>query len=175
MPHPPIPDRSMEEIIASISRIIAEDTRPSDPARAASPAPQPGILELTEAIAADGSVRHLAGVEMARTRAAPRNEPGSPEPVGAKADTAEQAGEPLLSTAASAAAATAFARLGAIPRRHDATMEVAVGDCTRTLEDIVRDSLRPLLQGWLDEHLPGIVERLVREAIARVVTEAGHR
>jgi uncharacterized protein len=50
-----------------------------------------------------------------------------------------------------------------------------IGAGARTLEDLVRDSLRPLLQAWLDEHLPGIVERLVREAIARVVAEASLR
>jgi len=35
--------------------------------------------------------------------------------------------------------------------------------------------LRPMLQSWLDEHLPDIVERLVREEIARVVGESGLR
>jgi len=39
----------------------------------------------------------------------------------------------------------------------------------------VREMLGPLLQTWLDEHLPGLVERLVREEIARVVGEAGLR
>jgi cell pole-organizing protein PopZ len=32
-----------------------------------------------------------------------------------------------------------------------------------------------MLQSWLDEHLPGIVGRLVREEIARVIGEAGLR
>jgi hypothetical protein len=35
--------------------------------------------------------------------------------------------------------------------------------------------LRPLLQTWLDENLPGVVERLVQEEIARIVGEAGLR
>jgi len=35
--------------------------------------------------------------------------------------------------------------------------------------------LRPMLQTWLDEHLPGIVEKLVQEEIARVVGDAGLR
>ncbi len=39
----------------------------------------------------------------------------------------------------------------------------------RTLEDVVRDLLRPLLKAWLDENLPEIVERLARAEIARVV------
>ena len=38
----------------------------------------------------------------------------------------------------------------------------------RTLEDLVREMLRPLLKNWLDDNLPTIVERLVRAEIERV-------
>lgn len=41
-----------------------------------------------------------------------------------------------------------------------------------TIEDVVRDELRPLLKQWLDEHLPPLVERLVRTEIERVVGRA---
>src|SRR5579875_2359995 len=44
-----------------------------------------------------------------------------------------------------------------------------------TLEDIVREALRPLLRSWLDEHLPALAEKLAREEIARIVQEAGLR
>ncbi|GHB35997.1 hypothetical protein GCM10007094_27000 [Pseudovibrio japonicus] len=38
----------------------------------------------------------------------------------------------------------------------------------RTLEDLVAEMLRPMLKGWLDQHLPGVVERLVRQEIDRI-------
>ncbi len=38
-----------------------------------------------------------------------------------------------------------------------------------TIEDLVREELRPLLKAWLDENLPPLVERLVRAEIERVV------
>ena len=38
----------------------------------------------------------------------------------------------------------------------------------RTLEDLVREMLRPMLKTWLDENLPNMVERLVRAEIERV-------
>ena len=38
----------------------------------------------------------------------------------------------------------------------------------RTLEDLVREMLRPMLKSWLDENLPGVVDRLVRSEIERV-------
>jgi len=38
----------------------------------------------------------------------------------------------------------------------------------RTLEDLVKEMLRPMLKHWLDDNLPGMVERLVRAEIERV-------
>ncbi|KZL06348.1 DUF2497 domain-containing protein [Pseudovibrio sp. Ad26] len=38
----------------------------------------------------------------------------------------------------------------------------------RTLEDLVAEMLRPMLKGWLDQHLPSVVERLVRQEIDRI-------
>ena len=39
---------------------------------------------------------------------------------------------------------------------------------SRTLEDLVREMLKPMLRAWLDDNLPGLVERLVRAEIERV-------
>jgi cell pole-organizing protein PopZ len=36
-----------------------------------------------------------------------------------------------------------------------------------TLEDLVREMLRPMLKSWLDDNLPSLVERLVRAEIER--------
>ena len=38
----------------------------------------------------------------------------------------------------------------------------------RTLEDVVRELLRPLLQQWLDANLPGIVEAAVQAEVERI-------
>jgi len=74
-PGPPIGEPSMEDIIASIGRIIAEDSRSTAAIR-----PVRGeigeILELTEVIEADGSVRHLAPVAVP----APSPPPATPPP-----------------------------------------------------------------------------------------------
>src|SRR5271167_146298 len=184
-PDHPMAEPSMEDIIASIGRIIAEDNRAAEAIR---PVPKENgeILELTEAIEADGSVRHLApvaasvsavGAGMDASSAAPsaRIEPEPPRTNPVSAPKSDQPGERILSSATSGAAATAFARLGAVPRERRAAGELTIGGADRTLEEIVRDTLRPLLQAWLDDHLPGLVERLVREEIARVVGEAGLR
>jgi cell pole-organizing protein PopZ len=45
----------------------------------------------------------------------------------------------------------------------------SLGRGERTLEDIVCDSLKPLLKQWLDDHLAMIVEKIVREEVERIV------
>jgi cell pole-organizing protein PopZ len=66
----------------------------------------------------------------------------------------------LLSPGASAAAGSAFGRLA------ETMLARATGD--RSLEDMTKELLRSMLKQWLDENLPGLVERLVREEIERV-------
>jgi cell pole-organizing protein PopZ len=180
---------SMEEIIASISRIITDEKTSVEPVR-----PVPGekseILELTEVVDEDGSVRRVApeagssqrrptgsaaAVDPAAANATARGGPSALPPEGEVEPKLELGRERILSSATSGAAAAAFAQLGALPRERRREGELPLGGVDRTLEDIVRDMLRPLLQTWLDENLPGIVERLVREEIGRVVGEAGLR
>ena len=183
------PEPSMEEIIASISRIITDDKRPSDPVRPM-PEEKSDVLELTEAVNEDGSVRRVtplpenptalstepaASVDPLAANATAQNEPKPSQSDAAIEPRLDPGRERILSAATSGAAAAAFAQLGALPRERRREGEMPLGAAERTLEDIVREMLRPLLQGWLDEHLPGIVERLVREEIARVVGEAGLR
>src|SRR5690349_13691948 len=175
----PSPEPSMEEIIASISRIITEDKKPSEPIAPAAEE-KSEILELTEAVDEDGSIRRVTpgGTAAGDLSAANPNSQSKSEPSQIDTGTptkAESPRERILSSATSGAAAAAFAQLGALPRERRREGELPLGGADRTLEDVVRDLLRPFLQSWLDENLPAIVERLVREEIARVVGEAGLR
>jgi len=192
------PDPSMEEIIASISRIIAEDKHPADqrvgtkaPDEADAPASGKGsdVLELTQVVNEDGSVRRVSPwTDVATPPSGTSDPPTIPPPtttgrIEPQMSHAEATLEPrpdsgrerIVSPAASEAAAAAFAQLGALPQERSDETELPLGGTDRTLEQIVREMLRPLLQAWLDNHLPGIVERLVREEIARVVDKAGLR
>jgi uncharacterized protein len=64
----------------------------------------------------------------------------------------------LVSAATSAAVDSAFSALA----------ETVLVQNGRTLEDLVREMLRPMLKTWLDDNLPRMVERLVRAEIERV-------
>lgn len=82
-----------------------------------------------------------------------RPAPTAPRPAAARP-------EPLLSSEATEAASSAFGELAntLLSRNNDA----------RTLEELVQEMLRPMLKAWLNENLPPLVERLVREEIERV-------
>ena len=170
----------MQEIIASISRIIAKDNRapPPIPAR---PRENSGILELTEAIGTDGTVRKLDGQgrstqavnEPTPATAVERSElDPSDLSVGPRAST-DDPRDKLLSAAASEAAVAAFGQFGAGTDEQRAEAGSFGGG--RSLEEIVREAVRPLLRAWLKDHFPGIVEQLVREEIQRLVSEAEQR
>ena len=51
-------------------------------------------------------------------------------------------------------------------RLADSVLTRATND--RSVEDLTRELLRVMLKQWLDENLPAMVERLVREEIERV-------
>ena len=80
------------------------------------------------------------------------------EASAAAADAVRRNEEPLLSPEADEAVALSFGAL-------TANLEVR---SAKLADSIVRDMLRPMLKQWLDENLPAVVERLVREEIQRV-------
>ncbi len=178
----------MEEILASIRRIISEDTetgkgqpaaapaaaveeappppKASDPppAPAAEPspsAPAPEVLELTEMVGEDGNVTDLGSDKP--------SEPPSAQPVEPpRTDDDER----LVSQRAASAAAGALSGLQAATRRPETPRGlIGLGNAGMTLEDIVRAEMRPILKAWLDEHLPPLVERLVQKEIRRITRQ----
>ena len=163
----------MEEILASIRRIISEDDAPG---AEAAPAEEPleetvaedisippededdGVLELTEKVETHGDIDVYAA-------AAPEPEPEPaytppPEPT-AWADDAPDVGPGagLVGDPAAAAAAAAFGALSS---------QLLMPRDGRTLEDVVRELLRPLLKQWLDDNLPRIVQDTVQSEVERI-------
>jgi uncharacterized protein len=94
-----------------------------------------------------------------RHRAEPVRDRASDSPPRSRRDGGNELGEQgLVSATTSAAVDSAFNTLAQ-------TVLVQNG---RTLEDLVREMLRPMLKVWLDDNLPSLVERLVRAEIERV-------
>ncbi len=80
--------------------------------------------------------------------------------------------EQPFSLVAPEAAAAASASMGTLLRTLTAERHTAVYRGGPTLEDMVRDEMRPMLKEWLDANLPDMVERLVRAEIEQMAGRA---
>jgi uncharacterized protein len=161
----------MEDILASIRRILSEDEAPAGAAGPTAPesAPAAGgeadnhVLVLDAAMMVPEPAQTV--VEMPMSRAMPP----VPPPAVAMAPTGPMAPTGLVAPEAAAAAASS---VGSLMRTLAAERTMQVHSGGPTIEDIVREELRPLLKAWLDANLPPMVERLVRVELERVVGRA---
>ncbi len=178
-PEPLSPAPQMAAPQPSVADILAKPPEPAAPAEAEAAADQAAdILNLTESMAAPMSqpapdvvsepalqFRKIEGNSDV-SFSDPLEEPAmqsaaaevrshySYESAGRDEDERGR----LLSRATSAAVDSAFNSLA----------QTVLVQNARTLEDLVREMLRPMLKSWLDDNLPGMVERLVRAEIERV-------
>ena len=171
---------TMEEILASIRRIISEDDAPAEEEALESAAPvvaarveaapaEDDVLELTDRIddpKDEEAPLALGDIEVVEPKSAPEPVPVAPPPRAYSPPPVMDAPvvreEPLVGAPAASSAASAF---GALER----TILMPAGG--RTLEDVVREMLRPMLKSWLDENLPAIVEAQVAAEVERIARQ----
>jgi cell pole-organizing protein PopZ len=154
-------EASMDEILASIRAIIADDKANAggNPARPA-PAPNPQVIYSSFGQAKPAEPPTPAAAKAAASTptvvwSRPDEEftgDAVPEMAPAVAET------PLLSAEADLAITASFQSL---------TASLATPSAER-LDEIARETLRPMLKAWLDENLPSLVERLVKAEIERL-------
>jgi cell pole-organizing protein PopZ len=58
--------------------------------------------------------------------------------------------------------------VSAVESAFNSLANTVLSNNARTLEDLVKEMLRPMLKSWLDDNLPGLVERIVKVEIERV-------
>jgi cell pole-organizing protein PopZ len=134
-------DPSMEEILASIKRVIADDGR-AVMAASRTGRSSPRIVE-----------PELQAEEPAEEDVLELSDPVSDE-------------DPLMSQDKAAASRQSLAALAAMRQQNEAAAPTVVGD--GPLEAVVREMLRPMLKDWLDQRLPEMVEDMVAREIARI-------
>lgn len=215
---------SMEEILASIRRIISEDgeeeTAAASEAEAAAPEPVPepepeepeapadpeeDILELTDEVQDDGTVVNLntgeaieeeetpeefvesldaeeeVELEMVDADEEPEEEEAEPEPEAelepqpvAEAEPEEilvdEAANRLVSDDPAMTSVSSLSALAAAVDTHRRAVDPSIGP--RTIEDLVKEVMRPMIKDWLDANLPSLVERMVGREIERLTREA---
>jgi cell pole-organizing protein PopZ len=129
---------SMEDILASIKKVIAEEKELRSPATAEDAAQSTDPEEAREDV--------LELDEPLEQPLAPPTDLGPPLLDEGAAETSRHSLEELTTVAAS----------------------IPAPPPVNPLEEMVRDMLRPILKEWVDEHLPTIVNEHVKREISRI-------
>jgi cell pole-organizing protein PopZ len=195
-------DPSMDDILASIRKIISDDQARAQVGRQQAPnqstrstvissaETQPDavgrddVLLLTDLIEEPGSSpvdAKPAPVPLPRidpAQAAEMPQPSVEPPPGDTRASDTQAGdvlvgEALVGAGVVGAASSAFARLNqavqeSVPQPAAHEPGPSIDGNGKTIEDLVREMLRPMLKEWLDRNLPPMVERFVEREIVRL-------
>ena len=194
---------SMEEILASIRRIISEDDTDeakSDDAKSDDAAVEDGVeenddvLELTDVVEDEEPVQEIKPAE--------EEAPQSQDDIDTLFDEAdlsdtddeielveeeekpatdviqevfsEPAAKPVAAVAPegslldAAPATAATGSLSGLVAAVDAAHGTPIGNGNRTIEDLVKEVMRPMIKEWLDDNLPALVDRVVRREVERL-------
>ena len=189
---------SMEEILASIRRIISDDDDQSkteetqvDPDSAEPDKPieeqeleqAPSSTDVVAPAAEpevddDDEVLDLTDMDVAdpeplfeqQAYQAPVSQVAAPEPPPPPPPAPQHDRDKLVSTPQASETIDEFTKLG--NKLYEDVRELPIGNGAVTLEELTRELVRPMLKEWLDQHLPITVERLVREEIERLVMQS---
>lgn len=171
-PPPPAPaadaSNNQDDIDALLAGLDAATPAPEIRAPEPEPEPESDVLELTDEMAMDPEPTP-APPPPSFHRVEPRDDleftepPPRPIPPPSYAPVDFDAPplppqQPILAQSTVSAVESAFNSLA----------HTVLSSNARTLEDLVKEMLRPMLKSWLDDNLPGLVERIVKAEIERV-------
>lgn len=172
-PPPPAPavdpSNNQDDIDALLAGLDAATPAPEVRAPEPEPEPEPDVLELTDEMAMDPEPTPAPPLPSFH-RVEPRDDlefaeapPPRPTPAPSYAPLDFDAPplppqQPILAQSTVSAVESAFNSLA----------HTVLSSNARTLEDLVKEMLRPMLKSWLDDNLPGLVERIVKAEIERV-------
>jgi cell pole-organizing protein PopZ len=159
-PPPPAPEpavsNNQDDIDAMLASLDAatpeEDIRPAQP--------EADVFELTDEMALPDPAPSAATF----SKVEPQDDIEFTEAKASRRQPAYEApfesapARPILSHSTVSAVESAFHSLA----------NTVLSNNARTLEDLVKEMLRPMLKSWLDDNLPGLVERIVKAEIERV-------
>ena len=196
---------SMEEILASIRRIISEDdtgeAKSEDSAVEEGVEENDDVLELTDVVEDEEPVAEAEPAEEDVAEVA-EEEPQSQDDIDSLFDEADSSNtedeielveeedepaaeiveevvpEPVPVPVAAVApegsllddapATAATGSLSGLVAAVDAAHGTPIGNGNRTIEDLVKEVMRPMIKEWLDDNLPALVERVVRREVERL-------
>jgi cell pole-organizing protein PopZ len=174
-----IQEPPMEDILASIRRILAEDTETS-------PRDAEHRTTSDDRVVAHAAVGSGAEADEPRSLVSEGANPLGPDAPATKraadCDTGDDLEDVLMLSADMRAADPALVSQRAAENSTDVLSQlaraildrrdIAVASREVTLESMVREMLRPLLREWLDRNLPYLIERLVKKEIDVMINRA---
>jgi cell pole-organizing protein PopZ len=160
-PPPPAPAASNNQ--DDIDALLSGLDEATSPEEIRPPPPEAEVFELTDEMA----VPSVAPPQPSFQRVEPQDDIEFTESAASRAINRQPAydppsfetpSQPILSQSTVSAVESAFNTLA----------HTVLSNNARTLEDLVKEMLRPMLKSWLDDNLPGLVERIVKAEIERV-------
>jgi cell pole-organizing protein PopZ len=175
-PPPPAPapaaSNNQDDIDALLSGLDAstteEEIRPAPPL----PELEPDVLDLTDEMAVPDAAPPPPQSSFQKVE--PEDDLEFTESAAARVAQRPPAYEPSLPPAFEmpvgppAAPILSHTTINAVESAFNSLAHTVLSNNARTLEDLVKEMLRPMLKSWLDDNLPGLVERIVKAEIERV-------
>jgi cell pole-organizing protein PopZ len=148
----------IDAMLAGLDEVTSEaEIRP--------PQPDGEVFELTDEMAVpDASQASFQKIE-------PHNDIEFTEPAAAKAMHRQPESERLSFESPPVRPSQeilSHSTVSAVESAFNSLANTVLSNNARTLEDLVKEMLRPMLKSWLDDNLPGLVERIVKVEIERV-------
>lgn len=161
----PAAKNSQEEIDAMLAGLDAETSQ--DEIRTAEPAND--VFELTEQMALPDPTPPPVPPAASFQKVEPPDdiEFSEPRPVVREYQTPPPA-PPSFTASEPAPRLMSPNTMASVESAFNALANTVLSNNARTLEDLVKEMLRPLLKSWLDDNLPSLVERIVKAEIERV-------
>ena len=165
-PPPPAATNSQDDIDALLNGLdeatSAEEIRP--------PLPDGEVFELTDEMAVSEPPQPASQPQSSFHKIDPRDDLEFAETAASKAVHRQPAFEPPPFESAAAPQQQILSRstVSAVESAFNTLANTVLSNNARTLEDLVKEMLRPMLKSWLDDNLPGLVERIVKAEIERV-------
>lgn len=164
----------MEEILQSIRKIIAEegDAVPAEPQANAEVVPGSDVLELTQMIEEPASTSGAAGIDILQQIDASLAPAAEPTPAFTPPPAVEPApsGDTLLSQPVAAVSAEKMKKV-VLAKPAPPPIPSPQFRSGHTVEELVVETLKPMLKEWLDTNLPTVVERIVEKEVRKLASD----
>lgn len=154
----------IDALLAGFDDAPAADAAAAQP----EPEPEPDVLELTDEMAVAPPQPVPSSAPASFRRVEPQDDIEFVERASARPAAKAPSFQPSFEPAPPKQAILSPNTVNAVESAFNALANTVLSNNARTLEDLVKEMLRPMLKSWLDDNLPALVERIVKAEIERV-------